>query len=98
MPDVAQTASTGEIKAKLEPRYAGNRHLQIVKYSNVPIPFMNKAVAGSTCSKKGTSTVEPNMAKRCCKLSGIVGKSGSRSSTSMIFLCSIRVTPPQNTN
>lgn len=50
------------------------------------MPFMKRQVAGSTCNRKGTSTVEPNMAKRCCSERGIVGRSGSRSSTSMILL------------
>ena len=50
------------------------------------MPFMKRQVAGSTCKRKGTSTVEPNMAKRCCSERGMVGRSGSRSSTSMILL------------
>lgn len=50
------------------------------------MPFMKRQVAGSTFNRKGTSTVEPNMAKRCCSERGIVGRSGSRSSTSMILL------------
>lgn len=50
------------------------------------MPFMKRQVAGSTFNRKGTSTVEPNMAKRCCSERGMVGRSGSRSSTSMILL------------
>ena len=50
------------------------------------MPFMKRQVAGSTFKRKGTSTVEPNMAKRCCSERGMVGRSGSRSSTSMILL------------
>lgn len=50
------------------------------------MPFMKRQAAGSTFNRKGTSTVEPNMAKRCCSERGMVGRSGSRSSTSMILL------------
>ena len=82
MPLVASTANTGEINAKLEPKYAGNLPLQIIKYKSVPIPFINKAVAGFTCNKNGTNTVEPNIANKCCKLSGTACKRGTFSSTS----------------
>ena len=47
-PAVDVTAKTGEIKAKLDPKYAGNRHLQMNKYKRVPIPFIKRQVAGST--------------------------------------------------
>ena len=50
------------------------------------MPFMKRQVAGSTFNRKGTSTVEPNMAKRCCSERGMGGGGGSRSSTSMILL------------
>ena len=56
----------------------------MVRYSRVPTPFINRAVAGSTCRRKGTSTVEPNMANRCCRLRGMVSRTGSFSSTWMI--------------
>ena len=56
---------TGEINAKLEPRYAGKRPLQIAMYKSVPIPFIKSAIEGSTFSKNGTSTVAPNMANKC---------------------------------
>ena len=65
-------ANTGEIKAKLEPRYAGILPLHKNRYKSVPIPLNSRTVAGLTLNKIGTSTVEPNMAKRCCKLRGIV--------------------------
>ena len=41
------------------------------------MPLKSKIVAGFTLNKIGTRTVEPNMAKRCCRLRGIVSKSGN---------------------
>ena len=67
------------MKAKLDPRYAGILPLQTNKYSNVPIPFINKAVAGSTFNKYGTNTVEPNIANKCWKLSGNIRPQEGRS-------------------
>ena len=72
---------TGEIKAKLEPKYEGILPLVIKIYSSVPRPFINKQVVGLTLNKNGTKTVEPNIAKRCCKLKGMFSNSGGRSST-----------------
>ena len=50
-------------------------------YSSVPRPFMNRQVVGLTLNRKGTSTVEPNMANRCWMLRGMFNNSGGRSST-----------------
>ena len=74
-------SSTGEINAKLEPRYAGILPLQIKRYSNVPMPLNSRTVAGLMWNRTGTRTVAPNIANRCCKLSGIVCKSGGLSLT-----------------
>ena len=41
---------------------------------------------GLTLNKNGTSTVEPNMANKCCMLSGMFSARGGRSSTWIIFL------------
>lgn len=46
-----------------------------------PRPFMNRQVVGLTLNKKGTNTVEPNMANRCWILNGILSSNGGRSST-----------------
>ena len=56
------------------------------RYSSVPIPFINRQVVGLTLNKNGTSTVEPNMANKCCMLSGMFSARGGRSSTWIIFL------------
>ena len=50
-------------------------------YNNVPIPFINKQVVGLTLKRNGTSTVAPNIANRCWILSGMLSRSGGRSST-----------------
>ncbi|MNP44786.1 hypothetical protein D3C76_1386630 [compost metagenome] len=55
--------------------------MQINKYSKVPTPLNSNTVAGLILNKIGTSTVAPNMANRCWKLSGIVWSSGGRSLT-----------------
>ena len=78
-------ASTGEMNAKLEPRYDGIRPLVMNRYSSVPIPFINRQVVGLTLNKNGTSTVEPNIANRCWILSGMFSARGGRSSTWMIL-------------
>ena len=79
----AITDNTGAIKAKLEPKYEGILPLQMNKYKMVPIPFINKAVAGSAFNKYGTNTVEPNMANKCWKLSGNMAALLGRSDTSI---------------
>ena len=38
--------NTGEIKAKLDPRYAGILPLQIKRYISVPMPLNSSTVAG----------------------------------------------------
>ena len=54
------------------------------------MPLKSSTVAGLTWKRIGTSTVEPNIAKRCCRESGIVWRSGSRSSGAMV-LCVMKM-------
>lgn len=49
----------------------------------MPTPLNNSTVAGLMWNRIGTSTVAPNMANRCCRLSGMVCSNGGRSLTPM---------------
>src|SRR5690625_6596656 len=51
--------------------------------SKVPIPFIKRTVDGLMPNRIGTSTVEPNIANKCCKLSGIVLSNFGLSSTAI---------------
>ena len=59
------TISAGEMKAKLDPRYAGAFPLVIRINSKVPMPFMRSAMAGLIPRIYGTRTDALNMAKVC---------------------------------
>ncbi|COS37314.1 Uncharacterised protein [Streptococcus pneumoniae] len=58
----------GVMKAKLEPKYAGILALVMSMYNNVPIPDASNAAEIGSPVKNGTSTVDPNIANKCCKL------------------------------
>ena len=58
----------------------------------VPTPFINNTIPASIPNKIGTNTDAPNIAKVCCKLSGINHFNGTFSSIPMIFLLLIK--PP----
>src|SRR5699024_4334137 len=55
----------GVINAKLEPKYAGIFAFVISIYNNVPMPDASKADDMGNPVKKGTRTVDPNIANKC---------------------------------
>lgn len=63
--------------AKEEPRYAGILLLVSKRKMIVPIPEERRATAGLKPVRNGTKTVAPNIAKTCCKPSGIAWARGS---------------------
>ena len=79
------TSRAGEIKAKLEPRYAGDFPFVTKIKISVPTPFISNAMAGLIPSKYGTSTDALNMAKVCWMLRGMPRFRGTLSSTCIIL-------------
>ena len=76
-------SNTGDINAKLDPKYAGIFLFVMKAYNKVPIPLKNKTVAGSIFKRIGTKTDDPNIANKCWTLKGIAFFRGNLSSTPM---------------
>lgn len=66
IPHCLEAEMMGAMKAKLEPKKMGTLPLVIRWKMTVPKPAVNRAVAGSSPTSKGTRTVEPKATKRNC--------------------------------
>jgi hypothetical protein len=64
MPHCLEAEMMGAIKAKLDPRKMGTLPLVTKWKMNVPKPAVNRAVAGSRPTSRGTRTVEPKATNR----------------------------------
>ena len=64
IPHSLEAEMIGAMKAKLEPRKMGTCPFVTRWKINVPIPAVNRAVAGSRPTSSGTSTVEPKATNR----------------------------------
>ena len=64
MPHSLEAEMIGAMKAKLEPKKMGTCPLVTRWKISVPIPAVNRAVAGSRPTSSGTSTVEPKATNR----------------------------------